>query len=70
MSLHPALGSVTVRRLGYRLEVMMAVPKKDEMSGRAFAVPVLWIIVLLTGYWLISDWQDLPQLFSSTIARL
>jgi hypothetical protein len=49
---------------------MMAVPKKDEMSGRAFAVPVLWIIVLLTGYWLISDWQDLPQLFSSTIARL
>jgi hypothetical protein len=48
----------------------MAVPKKDELSGRAFAVPVLWIIVLLAGYWLISDWQELPQILSDTLAKL
>lgn len=48
----------------------MAVPRKDEFSGRAFAMPVLWIIVLLAGYWLISDWQELPQIFSATLAKL
>jgi hypothetical protein len=48
----------------------MAVPKKDELSGRAFAVPVLWIVVLLAGYWVISDWQSLPRLFTDTLAKL
>jgi hypothetical protein len=48
----------------------MAVPRKDELSGRAFAIPVVWIIVLLAGYWLISDWQLLPQMFSDTLAKL
>jgi hypothetical protein len=48
----------------------MVVPKKDELSGRAFAMPVLWILVLLAGYWVISDWQELPQIISATLGRL
>jgi hypothetical protein len=48
----------------------MAVPKKDEFSGRAFAMPVLWILVLLAGYWLIVDWETLPQLLTDTLAKL
>jgi hypothetical protein len=43
----------------------MAVPKKDDLSGRGFAAPVLWILVLLAGYWLIADWQEVPRLISS-----
>ena len=61
---------MTVRLTGFWLEVMMAVPKKDEVSGRAFAMPVVWILALLASYWLISDWQDLPQLISATFAKL
>jgi hypothetical protein len=48
----------------------MAVPRKDEVSGRTFAAPLLWIIVLLAGYWLLADWQDVPQLIASAVAQL
>jgi len=45
---------------------MMPGSKKEETNGRAFAMSVLWILVLLAGYWLIADWQVLPRLISST----
>src|SRR3954469_7212954 len=48
------------------LEAMMPGSKKEETNGRAFAMSVLWILVLLAGYWLIADWQVLPRLISST----
>jgi hypothetical protein len=44
--------------------------KRDDRGGNAFAVPVLWIIVLLGAYWLISDWHVLPRLLSSALAAV
>ena len=37
----------------------------DTVSMRAFAISVAWILVLLGGYWLLTDWHQLPALASS-----
>ena len=44
--------------------------RKEEHPGRAFAIPVMWILVLLVSYWLMSDWQALPRLFSNAIGAI
>jgi hypothetical protein len=33
-------------------------------------VPVLWIAALLASYWLIADWQALPNLIGDTFSSI
>ena len=63
-------GAFAVLPLSFGLEIVMAVPKKDDFRARAFAGPVLWILLLLASYWLIADWQEVPQLIASTIGMM
>lgn len=48
----------------------MAVSRKETHGGKAFAFPVLGIALLLTCYWVLSDWQDVPTLISDALASL
>jgi hypothetical protein len=52
----------------------VAVGKKLGHSGydarRAIYGVVAWILVLLAGYWLLTDWRSLPALASALIRSL
>ena len=37
---------------------------------RAILGVVVWIVVLLVGFWLVADWQSLPSLASSLLASV
>ena len=41
---------------------------EDTVSLRAFGASLAWILVLLGGYFLLSDWQALPALASSVLS--
>ncbi len=49
----------------------MSRPKQEgngsNPGARAFVAPVLWIAALVAGYWVIADWQSLPDLISATL---
>lgn len=45
----------------------MPMSRKVEYGGRAFAVPMLLILVLLVSYWLLTDWHALARLISSAV---
>jgi hypothetical protein len=40
----------------------------DTVSVRAFTISIACIVVLLGGYWLLTDWHQLPALASSLFA--
>lgn len=45
---------------------------KDEGNrtgpgARAFVGPVIWIAALVAGYWVLADWQTLPDLISAAL---
>jgi hypothetical protein len=44
----------------------MPVSRKDARGGRAFAFPLFGIMLLLTCYWVLADWQDMARLISNT----
>ncbi len=44
--------------------------RRETYNARALAVSVGWIIALLVCYWVLSDWQAVPRLFSSTLAAI
>ena len=44
--------------------------RKAEHHGRAFAIPVMWILVLLLSYWLVSDWQAVPRLITGALGAI
>ncbi len=52
----------------------MANWKNDqERAGpgvRAFLVPIMWIAALLASYWLLADWQSVPDLISGAFAAI
>jgi hypothetical protein len=55
----------------------MSKPKLGEQGGlrrsgpyHTYYGPVLWIVILLAGWLLITEWQELPELISSTMAAL
>lgn len=48
----------------------MPTSRKEMRGSRAFAVPLVGIIVLLVSYWLLSDWQQVPETISSAFAAL
>jgi hypothetical protein len=37
---------------------------------RTYYGPLLWIVVLLAGWFLLTGWQELPHLISSAMASL
>jgi hypothetical protein len=47
----------------------MPVSRKDTRNG-SFAMPLVGIAVLLTFYWLLADWHQLPALVSATLTTL
>ncbi len=53
-----------------RVEVDMAVSRKETRSAKAFAVPLLGIALLLVCYWVLADWQELPTLMSRALASV
>ncbi len=44
--------------------------RKDGNGNHGYAAPVVWIVVLLVGYWLMTEWKALPALMSSAIATI
>ena len=52
------------------LEVVVAVSRKQTRAGRAFAVPLFGIVVLLLCYWILADWQDVPAMLTRALASL
>lgn len=44
--------------------------RKDGNGNHGYAAPVAWIVVLLSGYWVISEWKALPTLIHSAIATM
>jgi hypothetical protein len=44
--------------------------RKDGNGNHGYAAPVAWIVLLLCGYWVISEWNSLPALISSAIATI
>jgi Flp pilus assembly protein TadB len=55
-------------------EMMMAATHKDDHQGifsnRAFVASVLWIVVLLGTYFVLTDWHAVPSLIASTVAAI
>ena len=52
------------------LEVSMPISRKETRGGRAFAFPLFGIALLLTCYWVLADWQDMPTMISGALASV
>lgn len=44
--------------------------RRDGNSNHGYLGPVIWIVLLLCVYWVISEWDTLPTLVSSAIATI
>jgi hypothetical protein len=50
--------------------IWMPNSRKDGNGNHGYAAPVAWILALLCGYWVISDWNSLPTLINSAIGTI
>jgi hypothetical protein len=48
----------------------MAMSRKEPRGVRAFAFPLFGIAALLLAYWLLSDWQHLPDIVGSAVGAM
>jgi len=48
----------------------MPTPRKEIRGGRAFAGPVLGIVILLACYWLLVGWHQMPALIDFALAMV
>lgn len=48
----------------------MPVSRNDARGGRAFAFPLLRILVLLACYLMIAEWQVVPLMISNALASV
>jgi hypothetical protein len=48
----------------------MPTPRKEIRGGRAFAGPVLGIVMLLASYWLLVGWHHIPVLVDLALATV
>ena len=48
----------------------MPMSRKEARGSRAFAFPLFGIVVLLTFYWLLADWQAVPEILNSALAAV
>jgi hypothetical protein len=44
--------------------------RRELRGGRAFAVPLLGVMLLLVSYWLLVDWHNVPALLNSALAAV
>jgi len=45
----------------------MQTSRKEMRGGRAYTLPLFGIVVLLTCYWLLAEWQELPAIIWSIL---
>jgi hypothetical protein len=48
----------------------MPLSRKQARGGRAFAVPLFGIVVLLLCYWILSEWQNLPAVVTRALGSV
>jgi hypothetical protein len=48
----------------------MPTPRNELRGGRAFAGPLLGIVILLTCYWLLVGWHQLPAVIDFALAMV
>lgn len=48
----------------------MPMSRKETRGGRAFAFPLLGIVLLLACYWVLTDWQEMPTIINSALASV
>jgi len=48
----------------------MMASRKEINSGRAYAAPLFWVVILMLCYWILAEWQELPSLIASVKAGL
>ncbi|MEA2777700.1 MAG: hypothetical protein QOF90_3106 [Acetobacteraceae bacterium] len=46
----------------------MPISRRDTRGGRAFAVPLFGVLLLLISYLLLAHWQNVPATMSSILA--
>ena len=44
--------------------------RKDGNGNHGYIAPVAGIVVLLLGYWLISEWNSLPTLMNAALSSI
>lgn len=44
--------------------------RRDGNGTHGYAAPVAAIVVLMAGYWLITEWNTLPGLIGSAMATI
>jgi hypothetical protein len=53
------------------LEVDMPISQKASRSGgKAFAFPLLGIVLLLAFYWILTEWHDVPRFVDGALASV
>ena len=52
------------------LEVDMPMSRKAARGSKAYAAPLFGIGLLMTFYWLMTDWHDLPAVISTALAAV
>lgn len=48
----------------------MPMSRKESRGGKAFALPLFGIILLLAFYWVLADWKDVPALIGDAFAAI
>jgi hypothetical protein len=48
----------------------MSVSRKQTSGSKALAFPVVGIVLLLTCYWILADWRNVPMLIDGTLASM
>jgi hypothetical protein len=48
----------------------MPISRKETRGGRAFAMPLFGVVLLLASYWLLADWQNVPAMISSVLSAM
>ena len=48
----------------------MALSRKSRRGGRALALPLFGIVILLACYFVLSEWQDFPQIINTALLSM
>jgi hypothetical protein len=48
----------------------MAMSRKETSIGKAYAMPLFWVAVLMVCYWVLAEWPELPRLIAFLKANL
>lgn len=48
----------------------MALSRKGPRGGKALAFPLFGIVILLAFYFVLSEWQDLPNMIGNAISSM